>query len=91
MKKVKSYKKRRETIRSYANRLTYKRKIRFTNKELSWQEAIELAAQPLLDKHEIEERYIKAIIDKVEAFGPYIDLGLGIALPHARPEEGVKN
>ena len=71
--------------------LLTKEKIRFTNKELSWQEAIELAAQPLLDKHEIEERYIKAIIDKVEAFGPYIDLGLGIALPHARPEEGVKN
>lgn len=70
--------------------LLTKEKIRFTNKELSWQEAIELAAQPLLDKHEIEERYIKAIIDKVEAFGPYIDLGLGIALPHARPEEGVK-
>lgn len=70
--------------------LLTKEKIRFTNKELSWQEAIELAAQPLLDKHEIEERYIKAIIDKIEAFGPYIDLGLGIALPHARPEEGVK-
>lgn len=70
--------------------LLTKEKIRFTNKKLSWQEAIELAAQPLLDKHEIEERYIKAIIDKVEAFGPYIDLGLGIALPHARPEEGVK-
>lgn len=70
--------------------LLTKEKIRFTNKELSWQETIELAAQPLLDKHEIEERYIKAIIDKVEAFGPYIDLGLGIALPHARPEEGVK-
>ncbi|WP_282675909.1 transcription antiterminator [Lactococcus cremoris] len=70
--------------------LLTKEKIRFTNKELSWQEAIELAAQPLLDKHEIEERYIKAIIDKVEAFGPYIDLGLGIALLHARPEEGVK-
>ena len=44
--------------------LLTKEKIRFTNKELSWQEAIELAAQPLLDKHEIEERYIKAIIDK---------------------------
>lgn len=70
--------------------LLTKEKIRFTNKELSWQDAIELAAQPLLDKHEIEERYIKAIIDKVETFGPYIDLGLGIALPHARPEEGVK-
>lgn len=70
--------------------LLTKEKINFTNRELTWQEAIELAAQPLLDKHEIEERYIKAIIDKVEAFGPYINLGLGIALPHARPEEGVK-
>ncbi|QDK71619.1 BglG family transcription antiterminator [Lactococcus protaetiae] len=69
--------------------LLTKEKIRFTDKSLGWQEAIELAAQPLIEQHEIEKRYVQAIIDKVEAFGPYIDLGLGIALPHARPEDGV--
>jgi len=29
------------------------------------------------------------MIAKVEDFGPFIDLGKGIAIPHARPEDGV--
>ncbi|MBP2623660.1 BglG family transcription antiterminator [Streptococcus oricebi] len=62
-----------------------------TDKVLSWQEAIALAAQPLLAMDKIEETYIKAMIDKVHEFGPFIDLGKGVAIPHARPDEGVKS
>ena len=29
------------------------------------------------------------MIGKVEEFGPFINLGKGIAIPHARPEDGV--
>ncbi|WP_271328192.1 BglG family transcription antiterminator [Lactococcus muris] len=64
-------------------------KIHFTDEELDWKSAITLAAQPLLRQGEIEESYISAIINRVDEFGPYIDLGMGIALPHARPEDGV--
>ena len=70
--------------------LLTKEKIHFTDKKLDWKNAIELAAQPLLDQGEIDPSYISAIINRVDEFGPYIDLGMGIALPHARPEDGVK-
>ncbi|WP_019786434.1 PTS sugar transporter subunit IIA [Streptococcus sobrinus] len=30
------------------------------------------------------------MINKVKEFGPFINLGQGVALPHARPDEGVK-
>lgn len=63
---------------------------RYSDQELSWKEAIALAAQPLLEQGKIEDRYIDAMIGKVEEFGPFINLGKGIAIPHARPEEGVK-
>ncbi|NQH34476.1 BglG family transcription antiterminator [Streptococcus suis] len=59
-------------------------------KSLSWREAITLAAQPLLHNDTIEASYVDAMIAKVEEFGPFIDLGKGIAIPHARPEDGVK-
>ena len=71
--------------------LLTKEKIHFTDEKLDWRSAIELAAQPLLNQGEIEPSYISAIINRVEEFGPYIDLGMGIALPHARPEDGVKS
>lgn len=57
--------------------------------KLSWQEAIACAAEPLLAQGAIEESYVGAMVDKVIEFGPFIDLGKGVAIPHARPEDGV--
>ncbi|HEK2924963.1 TPA: PTS sugar transporter subunit IIA [Proteus mirabilis] len=54
-----------------------------------WREAIKIACQPLIDKGCIEPRYVDAIYKSHEQIGPYYVLGLGIAMPHARPEEGV--
>ena len=56
---------------------------------LDWKSAIRLAAKPLLDSGQIELTYPEAMIAKVQEFGPFIDLGKGIAIPHARPEDGV--
>lgn len=64
--------------------------VQITDKELGWEEAIKFAAQPLLKKNFIEERYITAMIDKVKEYGAFINIGEGVALPHARPEEGAK-
>jgi mannitol operon transcriptional antiterminator len=55
-----------------------------------WKHAIEMAAQPLLDNDYITSEYIAAMIRNVQELGPYIVLAPGIALPHARPEQGVK-
>ncbi|MGX7350229.1 PTS sugar transporter subunit IIA [Dolosicoccus paucivorans] len=54
-----------------------------------WKKAIQLSAQLLLDREVIEPRYIDAMINRAEELGPFFHLGSGIALPHARPEDGV--
>jgi len=54
-----------------------------------WQQAVALAVQPLIDSGAVEPRYLQAIYDMHREIGPYYVLGEGIAMPHARPEEGV--
>lgn len=55
-----------------------------------WKEAIEYSCQPLVDRGNIGPEYVDAIFKKLETYGAYIDLGQGVAIPHARPEDGVK-
>ena len=43
----------------------------------------------MLESGQITANYPEAMIGKVEEFGPFINLGKGIAIPHARPEDGV--
>ncbi|SDC21202.1 PTS system, ascorbate-specific IIA component [Pelagirhabdus alkalitolerans] len=57
----------------------------------SWEEAIAVAADPLLKSRIIEESYIQAMIDSVEKNGPYIVLKDYFALPHAKAGEGVND
>ncbi|MEY8538247.1 PTS sugar transporter subunit IIA [Lactococcus muris] len=64
--------------------------IQFKDKVETWQEAIQCAAQPLLENGLIEERYIDAMIQNVIEHGEYIILVPKVALPHARPESGAK-
>ncbi|MWN89604.1 PRD domain-containing protein [Gilliamella sp. Pra-s65] len=54
-----------------------------------WQQAIKIAAEPLLKKQFILPSYIEAMITSVEQYGPYIVIGKYLALAHARPEDGV--
>jgi len=55
-----------------------------------WEDAVYRGAKILLDKKYITRSYIDGIIKKVREIGPYIVIAPGIALPHARPEDGVK-
>jgi ascorbate PTS system EIIA or EIIAB component len=54
-----------------------------------WKEAIQLCASPLLTSNIISSNYVEAIFKSHEAMGPYYVLAPGIAMPHARPEQGV--
>lgn len=54
-----------------------------------WKQAIQLCAQPLLENNTITADYIQAIFKLHESIGPYYVLAPGIAMPHARPEQGV--
>ncbi len=54
-----------------------------------WKDAIRIAAAPLEEHGYVEPRYKEEIISNVEKLGPYILIAENIALPHARPEQGV--
>ena len=55
----------------------------------SWQDSIRKAALPLIQNNYIEKRYIDSMICSVLEYGPYIVIDKGIALAHARPNDGV--
>lgn len=55
-----------------------------------WRAAIYEACAPLLDAGAITDTYPARCVALVEEHGPYIVLAPGIALAHARPEDGVR-
>lgn len=63
--------------------------IQFAEEDLQWEAAIEKAAEPLVSLHKVETEYVETMINNVNEMGPYIHIGKGIAIPHARPENGV--
>lgn len=54
-----------------------------------WEEAVRAAGQLLVANGAAEPRYIDGMIRTVRELGPYIVIAPGVALPHARPEEGA--
>lgn len=64
--------------------------IRLQAEAESWQEAVKIGVDLLVDADVVEPRYYQAILDGVEKFGPYFVIAPGLAMPHGRPEEGVK-
>lgn len=54
-----------------------------------WKQAIRLSAEPLLAQGSITEEYIDSIFKSHEELGPYYILAPGLAMPHARPEQGA--
>ena len=55
-----------------------------------WEEAVRAAGELLYDNGDVEARYIDNMINIVKEVGPYIVLLKGVALAHARPEQGAK-
>jgi PTS system ascorbate-specific IIA component len=55
----------------------------------TWQEAVKIGVDMLVDAGVVESRYYQAILDGVKKFGPYFVIAPGLAMPHGRPEEGV--
>ncbi|MCJ1975689.1 PTS transporter subunit EIIA [Lactococcus piscium] len=89
-KLIKQLKKKEGELPMLSDLLTVD-KIQFNDQDPTpdWQSAIRLASEPLLDHQDISMQYVDAMIQKVKDYGPFIHLGFGIALPHARPEDGV--
>ena len=55
----------------------------------NWQDAVKLGTDMLVASKAIEPRYYDAIIQCVKTMGPYIIIAPNLAMPHARPEDGV--
>lgn len=56
----------------------------------NWEDALKMAAEPLLVRERITDAYVQAMIDSVHNLGPYIVIAPGLALGHARPSKFVK-
>ena len=54
-----------------------------------WIEAVRAGGDLLVKAGVCEPRYVDAMVQVVEKLGPYMVLAPGIALAHARPEDGV--
>lgn len=63
--------------------------IRFCRRAEDWREAVRLAGSLLVQQGLVTAAYVEAMIRVVEEIGPYMVLGPGIAMAHARPEDGV--
>ncbi|HEY4467401.1 MAG TPA: PTS sugar transporter subunit IIA [Klebsiella sp.] len=56
----------------------------------TWPQALDICARPLLESGVIAPEYVTAIAEQHHRLGPYYVLAPGLAMPHARPEEGAK-
>ena len=54
-----------------------------------WEGAVRAAGNLMVAEGSVEPRFVDAMIRVAHEFGPYIVVAPGIALPHARPEDGV--
>lgn len=66
-----------------------KMNIRIKEEVADWKQAVVEAVSPLIENGYVEDRYVDAIIENTEKYGPYYVIAPNIALPHARPEQGV--
>lgn len=64
--------------------------IRLDVSASSWQEALHLGADILLENDYITPEYTKQIIENIHKLGPYIVIAPGIAFSHASYKVGVK-
>ncbi|MFX3616650.1 MAG: transcription antiterminator [Sporolactobacillus sp.] len=54
-----------------------------------WEDAINKCGKLLINSGAATEKYVEAMIQSVKTIGPYIVIAPGIAMPHARPEDGA--
>lgn len=63
--------------------------IRLKIEAADWQEALRLGGDLLIKTGGVEPRYLDAMINMMLEMGPFVVIAPGLALGHARPEEGA--
>ncbi|MBM7095720.1 BglG family transcription antiterminator [Bacillus sp. H-16] len=80
----------KEPYKPMLNEIIQSNAVQILDKVENWQEGIQIASQPLVDNQSITPDYVSAMISKVEELGPYVIIAPQVAIPHARPEDGVE-
>lgn len=65
--------------------------IRVNVQVSTWQEAVRAAGELLVQNGHAEPAYVDGMVHLATTLGPYIVMTPGIAIPHARPEDGAIN
>ncbi len=74
---------------SFVARLRESNTVAVNQSVADWEEAIRVGGRLMIDAGLVEPRYIDAIISNHKEMGPYFVIAPGIAMPHAKPENGV--
>ncbi|HXF68864.1 MAG TPA: PTS sugar transporter subunit IIA [Thermoflexus sp.] len=64
-------------------------RIRILKRTSSWQEAVQISGELLAADGLVAPSYVERMIRTCEELGPYIAIAPGVAIPHARPEDGA--
>ena len=73
------------TLKEALNTKTLKAKVSVS----SWEQAVEQVGNLMVGAGLVEEKYIEGMKNTLRELGPYSVIAPGIAMPHARPEDGV--
>lgn len=65
-------------------------RIRILERVGSWAEAVRISGELLAADGLVTSLYVERMIRTCEELGPYIAIAPGIAIPHARPEDGAR-
>ena len=71
------------------NKLLNHKKIQVVSKVDTWEDAIALASDPLVEDGSIKRMFINEMIENIKKFGPYIVIADYFALPHASSSTNV--
>lgn len=71
------------------NKWLFKENIQIVDNTKNWKDAVKLCGLPLINSGIVHRKYIKAVYQTHEKFGPYYVLMPNVAIPHARPTDGV--
>lgn len=71
------------------NEMLLKDRIQLNVEASDWEDAVDIGGEILISEKMIEPSYIEAVKKMKDEIGPYIVIAPGIALSHARPENGV--
>ena len=56
---------------------------------IDWEDAVRICGEILVKTGKVEAVYVEAMIRHINVLGPYILIAPCVAMPHARPEDGV--